>query len=261
MRTVRETKRARRHRNAGARRGDRRLHQRRQVEPAQPAHRRGRAGRGRAVRHARPDHPPGARPPTGGSTRCPTPSASSGTCRTRSSRRSAPRWRRSPTPTWSCTWSTAPTPTRRSRSARSARCSPRSAPTGCPSCWWSTRSTRPTRRRCCGSSGRGPRRSSSRPAPAPGIDELRAAIEARLPRPAVEVRAVLPYDRGDLVARVHRSGEVLEHGAHRRTGHCCTYGSTRRSRPSWHRSRSVPDRRRRDGPTGARPRRIAPLRH
>ncbi|SCL33216.1 GTP-binding protein HflX [Micromonospora pallida] len=42
-----------------------------------------------------------------------------------------------------------------------------------------------------------------------GIDELRASIEARLPRPAVEVRVVLPYDRGDLVARVHRQGEVL----------------------------------------------------
>jgi GTP-binding protein HflX len=42
-----------------------------------------------------------------------------------------------------------------------------------------------------------------------GIDELRAVIEDRLPRPAVEVRAVLPYDRGDLVARIHRRGEVL----------------------------------------------------
>ncbi|ASW54140.1 GTPase HflX [Plantactinospora sp. KBS50] len=42
-----------------------------------------------------------------------------------------------------------------------------------------------------------------------GIDDLRAGIEARLPRPAVEIRAVLPYDRGDLVARVHRDGEVL----------------------------------------------------
>ncbi|WP_213450950.1 GTPase HflX [Rhizomonospora bruguierae] len=43
-----------------------------------------------------------------------------------------------------------------------------------------------------------------------GIDELRAAIESRLPRPAVEVRVCLPYDRGDLVARVHRWGEVLD---------------------------------------------------
>ncbi|MEU5945649.1 GTPase HflX [Micromonospora sp. NPDC047465] len=42
-----------------------------------------------------------------------------------------------------------------------------------------------------------------------GIDGLREAVEERLPRPAVEVRAVLPYDRGDLVARVHRQGEVL----------------------------------------------------
>ncbi|MFD6566292.1 GTPase HflX [Micromonospora profundi] len=42
-----------------------------------------------------------------------------------------------------------------------------------------------------------------------GIDGLREAIEARLPQPAVEVRAILPYDRGDLVSRVHRSGEVL----------------------------------------------------
>ncbi|MFC7545494.1 GTPase HflX [Plantactinospora sp. GCM10030261] len=42
-----------------------------------------------------------------------------------------------------------------------------------------------------------------------GIDDLRATIESRLPRPPVEVRVVLPYDRGDLVARVHRSGEVL----------------------------------------------------
>ncbi|WP_412539780.1 GTPase HflX [Longispora sp. K20-0274] len=47
-----------------------------------------------------------------------------------------------------------------------------------------------------------------------GIDELRAAIEERLPRPAIELRAVVPYDRGDLVDRVHRLGEVLstEHG-------------------------------------------------
>ncbi|MGW0502038.1 GTPase HflX [Micromonospora sp. NPDC003241] len=42
-----------------------------------------------------------------------------------------------------------------------------------------------------------------------GIDELRTAIEQRLPRPAVELRVVLPYERGDLVARLHRQGEVL----------------------------------------------------
>jgi GTPase len=42
-----------------------------------------------------------------------------------------------------------------------------------------------------------------------GIDDLRTTIEARLPRPAVEVRAVLPYSRGDLVARLHQRGKVL----------------------------------------------------
>ena len=42
-----------------------------------------------------------------------------------------------------------------------------------------------------------------------GLSELRAAVEARLPRPSVEVHAEVPYDRGDLVARVHERGEVL----------------------------------------------------
>jgi GTP-binding protein HflX len=47
-----------------------------------------------------------------------------------------------------------------------------------------------------------------------GIDEVRAAIEFRLPRPAVELSVLVPYDRGDLVARVHQRGEVLaaDHG-------------------------------------------------
>jgi GTPase len=42
-----------------------------------------------------------------------------------------------------------------------------------------------------------------------GLDELRAAVEARLPRPEVELDVVLPYHRGDLVARVHERGQVL----------------------------------------------------
>jgi GTPase len=42
-----------------------------------------------------------------------------------------------------------------------------------------------------------------------GLAELRAAVEARLPGPAVELSACVPYDRGDLVARVHATGEVL----------------------------------------------------
>ncbi|MFV2016928.1 GTPase HflX [Micromonospora sp. LOL_023] len=42
-----------------------------------------------------------------------------------------------------------------------------------------------------------------------GIEDLRAAIEQRLPRPSVPVSVLLPYHRGDLVSRVHHRGEVL----------------------------------------------------
>ena len=42
-----------------------------------------------------------------------------------------------------------------------------------------------------------------------GIDALRASIEEALPLPAVEVRALVPYDRGDLVSAVHESGLIL----------------------------------------------------
>ncbi|WP_277049329.1 GTPase HflX [Ruania albidiflava] len=42
-----------------------------------------------------------------------------------------------------------------------------------------------------------------------GIEELRARIAETLPRPAVEVDVVVPYDRGDLVHRAHATGEVL----------------------------------------------------
>jgi GTP-binding protein HflX len=42
-----------------------------------------------------------------------------------------------------------------------------------------------------------------------GIERLREIVAARLPHPDVEVEVLVPYDRGDLVARVHRDGEVL----------------------------------------------------
>jgi GTP-binding protein HflX len=42
-----------------------------------------------------------------------------------------------------------------------------------------------------------------------GIDGLRELIAARLPHPDVDVDVLVPYGRGDLVARVHRDGEVL----------------------------------------------------
>ena len=42
-----------------------------------------------------------------------------------------------------------------------------------------------------------------------GIGDLLAAVERKLPRRDQEVRVLLPYDRGDLVARAHEEGEVL----------------------------------------------------
>ncbi len=43
-----------------------------------------------------------------------------------------------------------------------------------------------------------------------GIEDLLAAIEADLPRPGVEFEALLPYERGDLLHRIHTGGEVAE---------------------------------------------------
>ncbi|MGI9092315.1 MAG: GTPase HflX [Mycobacteriales bacterium] len=42
-----------------------------------------------------------------------------------------------------------------------------------------------------------------------GLDRLRSTLDLAVPHPAVEVTALVPYDRGDLVARAHASGEVL----------------------------------------------------
>lgn len=46
-----------------------------------------------------------------------------------------------------------------------------------------------------------------------GLEELVDAIEERLPNPDVEIEALVPYERGDLIDRIHRTGsiEVLEH--------------------------------------------------
>ena len=43
-----------------------------------------------------------------------------------------------------------------------------------------------------------------------GMDELQQIIARELPRPSVPVDVVVPYDRGDLVSRMHDDGELLE---------------------------------------------------
>ena len=42
-----------------------------------------------------------------------------------------------------------------------------------------------------------------------GIEELVERIERALPRPKVELSVLIPYERGDLVSRMHEHGEVL----------------------------------------------------
>src|SRR5688572_21069511 len=43
-----------------------------------------------------------------------------------------------------------------------------------------------------------------------GLDELPEAIEERLPRLAIELLLLVPYDRGEMVHRIHRKGEVIK---------------------------------------------------
>ena len=42
-----------------------------------------------------------------------------------------------------------------------------------------------------------------------GIETLVKAIEGSLPRPRVEIRTVIPFNRGDLVSAIHQRGEIF----------------------------------------------------
>ncbi len=42
-----------------------------------------------------------------------------------------------------------------------------------------------------------------------GLDELVALVAAELPQPEVDVEVLVPYERGDLVSRIHETGTVL----------------------------------------------------
>ena len=76
-----------------------RLYQRRKIHPVQPDHRCRSAGKGHALRHARPDHAGGRAAHGRRRSSCPIPSASSPTCRPNWSPPSAPRWKRCCRPT------------------------------------------------------------------------------------------------------------------------------------------------------------------
>jgi len=42
-----------------------------------------------------------------------------------------------------------------------------------------------------------------------GVEELRAVAESRLPSPEVPMEVLIPYERGDLVDRIHRNGQLV----------------------------------------------------
>lgn len=42
-----------------------------------------------------------------------------------------------------------------------------------------------------------------------GVAELRRLVEDRLPRPEVELTALIPYERGDLINKIHQLGEFV----------------------------------------------------
>jgi len=42
-----------------------------------------------------------------------------------------------------------------------------------------------------------------------GIEDLTRLIEASLPRPKIEIYTLIPFNRGDLLNRVHETGEVI----------------------------------------------------
>ena len=64
-----------------------------------------------------------------------------------------------------------------------------------------------------------------------GIDGLIHAIEKSLPHPSVEITAVIPYSRGDLVSAIHERGEILreEHLAEGTLIHAYVDGGLARS--------------------------------
>ena len=64
-----------------------------------------------------------------------------------------------------------------------------------------------------------------------GIDGLIHAIEKSLPHPSVEITAVIPYSRGDLVSAIHERGEILseEHLAEGTAIHAYVDGGLARS--------------------------------
>ena len=198
--------------------------------PASPRcstpHRRRRARRGPPLRHARPADPPprAARRRVGALLRHRRlrPQAAP------PARRGVPRHAggRRPTPTCSSTSSTPPRPTRRPRSTRCARCSPRSGPDEVPELLVFNKADLARRTPRSGSSPRTPARWPARRSPGEGSDELLRAVAEQLRIADRRVELAVPVRRGDVVAAIHREGEVVERALRGRACSWCAPAST-----------------------------------
>ena len=74
---------------------------------------------------------------------------------------------------------------------------------------WSTRPTPPTPRCSTASSATRSTRSWSPPAPAPGSTSCARSSPRSCRARTIDVEVLVPYDRGDLVSRLHQEAEVL----------------------------------------------------
>ena len=108
-----------------------------------------------------------------------------------------------------CTWSTAPPPTPRARSLPCARCSTEIGALHLPELLVFNKARRRARSGQATSSIATKARSPSAPLTGEGIDGFLQALGDRLRALSKVVELLIPYDRGDLLAAVHREGEVL----------------------------------------------------
>ncbi len=83
------------------------------------------------------------------------------------------------------------------------------------------------------------------------MDQLLALIDNELPRPSVEIEALVPYTHGRLVARAHSEGEVISE-EHTPRAPCSRCGCTRNWRPTSRRTFRRPSRSSRPLPQGRR---------
>ena len=187
----------------------RRIHQRGQVDAAQPAHPRGRARGEPAVLHARPDHPAPAPRRRRDRPRCPTPSGSCSGCRTSWCSRSVRPWRRSSTPTCCCTSSTRVRPDAPEQIEAVRTVLREIGADQVPELLVLNKADIADPDDVKGLLIAEPGSVIVSAVTGTGVNVLLDTIATRLRTLAPIVEFIVPYERGDVVAALHREGEVL----------------------------------------------------